>query len=519
MTPNLPAFSPLPTDPARMAWPTRSLAAVVFALTLMLFGTVRAGPLTDDGHREHQSPDNLKENGQTPHYQGQGLFPENGKMPEGDAETLKSHQVRSAPSQPKPEPSYDDELFKDVDAKTLAAILLQALKVDTDQPSTREEPRQHDGVAPPSTDLGSPEVEANDLTENVKSRTRVGKTQRSPISHESEESDWRNGEDGEDSLTPQNIDRLETMLQDLERYSAATKRERSNTAQLSLTKGDQSTENDVLRDLDAFEELVGRKEKYSDYEESQEDTRDRVKYSSKAPEVSRWKSGQQRAKDRASDLLLQYLLKGESSQEEEEEEEKKVRDNRGKVGGDSEDSASQEKRSDEDEDEDEDIDPQTIDRLIEISSKLHLPADDVIDIINDVEKKRKDPTERLESRYGASSRDRYKTPDSNYLPRHRPEKTRHHVNNELSLQDLLGANNALDYDSMAYPVPRRYRLRPNGYPNYIHPRVSPPRYRPYYYQPPPPVYRNKEYYEDEDNEEELENYIEKILLKHPEVFQ
>ncbi len=38
---------------------------------------------------------------------------------------------------------------------------------------------------------------------------------------------------------------------------------------------------------------------------------------------------------------------------------------------------------------DDDIDPQTIDKLIEISSKLHLPADDVVDIINDVEKKKK----------------------------------------------------------------------------------------------------------------------------------
>eukprot|EP00061_Rhincodon_typus_P017954 g46905.t1 len=501
-----------------MAWPPHSSAVVVFALTLTLLGAVRAGILTEDSHREHQRPDNLKENRQIPHHQGQGLFPEDGKMPEGETEKFKSHQDRSAPSQPNMESSFDDELFKDMDAKTLTAILLQALKVDEEQPSAREEPRQRDGGANPSTNLASPEVEPNNLTENVKSKTRVGKTQRSPVSRESEESDWRIGEDEEDSLTPQNIDRLETMLQDMERYSAATKRERSNTAQRSLAKGDESMENDVLRDLDVLEDLVGRKEKYSDYEESQEDTRSRVKYSPKAQEGNTWKGSKQRATDRASDLLLQYLLRGEASQEEEEEE--KVRDNRRKVGGDSEDSASQEKRSDEDEDEDEDedIDPQTIDRLIEISSKLHLPADDVIDIINDVEKKRKDPTERLESRYGTSSRDRYKTLDSNYLPHHWPEKTRHRANDEMSLQDLLGDNNALDYDSMAYPVPRRYRPRPNSYPNYIHPRLSQPRHRPYYYQPPPPVYRNKEYYEDEDNEEELENYIEKILLKHPEVF-
>lgn len=36
-----------------------------------------------------------------------------------------------------------------------------------------------------------------------------------------------------------------------------------------------------------------------------------------------------------------------------------------------------------------DLDPGTIDQLIELSSKLHLPADDVVDIIHDVEQKRK----------------------------------------------------------------------------------------------------------------------------------
>ncbi|KAM3653960.1 uncharacterized protein VK521_017580, partial [Ammospiza maritima maritima] len=36
------------------------------------------------------------------------------------------------------------------------------------------------------------------------------------------------------------------------------------------------------------------------------------------------------------------------------------------------------------------LDPGTIDQLIELSSKLHLPADDVVDIIHDVEQKRKE---------------------------------------------------------------------------------------------------------------------------------
>ncbi|ELR58433.1 Neurosecretory protein VGF, partial [Bos mutus] len=43
----------------------------------------------------------------------------------------------------------------------------------------------------------------------------------------------------------------------------------------------------------------------------------------------------------------------------------------------------------EDEDDDEEMDPQTIDSLIELSTKLHLPADDVVSIIEEVEEKRK----------------------------------------------------------------------------------------------------------------------------------
>ncbi|XP_041034861.1 neurosecretory protein VGF-like [Carcharodon carcharias] len=516
-----------------MFWPAHSQTFVLLAMSLTF---VSAVPLAEGSHGEHSDPATLNESDQLSHplhRQDQGMVPEDGNMPGGEIEKVKSHQVRSAASHPSAqrEPSYDDELFKDVDAKTLAAILIQALKVDEDKPSgSREEPRWHSGGVPTSTNYRSPEAGEKDSMENVKSRTRVSKTQWSPPSQESEDSERRGQEDEEDNLTPQSIDRLEAMLQDMEKYSTATKRERSNTAQRSLpmysTKNnDESNENDVLRDLDAFEELVGRKDKYSNYEENQEDARGRVKYGAEDledREGDRRKVGQERAADRASDLLLQYLLRGEASEEEEEEE--KVREDQRADGG-SEESASEEKRADEDEDEDEDIDPQTIDRLIEISSKLHLPADDVIDIINDVEKKRKDPAERVESKHGASSRDRFRYssshPDSNYLPRHRPEKARHHTNDEMSLQQLLGAENALDYESMPFTIPRRYRPRPNGYPNYIRPWIYQQRHRPYYYQPPPPVYRNKDYYEDEtqDNEEELENYIEKIFLKHPEVFQ
>ncbi|XP_067879732.1 neurosecretory protein VGF-like [Heterodontus francisci] len=528
-----------------MIWPACSPTLVLFT---MLLTFISAAPLEEESHGEHLHQTKPMESSQISHPrhgQGQVSFAEDMNTPGGETEKVKSHQIRSAPSShpsTPQEPSYDDDLFKDMDAKTLAAILLQALKVDQDKAEGKEEPRHHSGSALPSVDYESPEPEEKELAENVKSRTKVAKTQRNHLSEdqmaESEDSDWRDEED-EDTLTPQNIDKLESMLQELEKYSAATKRERSSTSQRSLpkysTQDEESKENDVLRDLDAIEELVRRKQKYSDYEESDEDVKGRMKYHrefegedlgrQEAGEARRRKMGDEKMTDAASDLLLQYLLKGEAMEEEEE----KLKEDRMKSGRGSEEgveSASEEKRSDEDEDDD--IDPQTIDRLIEISSKLHLPADDVIDIINDVEKKRKDSAERIGSRHGASSWDRLKSssshPDlgeSKYLPHYRPEKSRHRANDEMTLQDLLGADNELDYDNMPFPMPRRYRPRQNAYPNYIRPRTYQQHHRPYYYQPPPSVFRNKDYYEDEtqDREEELENYIEKILLKHPEVFQ
>ncbi|XP_067828051.1 neurosecretory protein VGF-like [Heptranchias perlo] len=543
-----------------MIWSTRSPTALVLVtITLLCLGSIGAAPLNEETHGEHLHQTKPKESGQIPHSlhdQGEATFAEDMKTPEGQIETVKSYQIRSAPiSHPNVahEPSYDDDLFKDMDAKTLAAILLQALKVDETKPENKgqEEPKRHSGSALSSLDYGSPEpsdeIKRNDdLAENVKSRTKVTKTERSHVSEdrmpESEDLDWTEKDEGR--LTPENVEKLESMLQELEKYSAATKRERSNTAQRSLpkynTKDEESKENDVLRDLDAFEELVGRKQKYSDYEESEEDAKDRMEYPNEyegedlggqgAREANKKKIEEEKMADMASDLLLKYLLKEEDGEEEENNARgSSPKDEKKKGAVESEEEAenvSEEKRSDEDEDDG--IDPQTIDRLIEISSKLHLPADDVIDIINDVEKKRKDSTERVESKHRAPSRDRFKSPparpdlrENNYLPRHRAEKSRHRGNDQMTLQDLMGTDNALDYEGMPLSIPRRYRPKPNAYPNYIRPRISHQRQRPYYYQPPPSLFRNEDYYDDEtqDNEEELENYIEKILLKHPEVFQ
>ncbi|KAM4714902.1 uncharacterized protein vgf [Anableps anableps] len=95
-----------------------------------------------------------------------------------------------------------------------------------------------------------------------------------------------------------------------------------------------------------------------------------------ASEAQKAKMEEEKLADIASDMLLSYMGK----------------QNKGdKKHSLSMSNAAEDKRSDEKQEvkEEEDLDPQTIDKLIEISSKLHLPADDVVDIITDVEKKKK----------------------------------------------------------------------------------------------------------------------------------
>lgn len=95
-----------------------------------------------------------------------------------------------------------------------------------------------------------------------------------------------------------------------------------------------------------------------------------------AAEAQKAKMEEEKLADIASDMLLSYMGK----------------QNKGdKKHSLSPSNAAEDKRSDEEQEvtEEDDLDPQTIDKLIEISSRLHLPADDVVDIITDVEKKKK----------------------------------------------------------------------------------------------------------------------------------
>ncbi|XP_016128955.1 uncharacterized protein [Sinocyclocheilus grahami] len=90
---------------------------------------------------------------------------------------------------------------------------------------------------------------------------------------------------------------------------------------------------------------------------------------------------EQRLADIASDMLLDYMGRKQKASS-------YMRDMNAAALLNN---VAEDKRSNEveDNDDDDEMDPQTIDKLIEISSKLHLPADDVVEIISDVQEKKK----------------------------------------------------------------------------------------------------------------------------------
>lgn len=118
------------------------------------------------------------------------------------------------------------------------------------------------------------------------------------------------------------------------------------------------------------EEVLSPEEEEAQAKAEQEEMR------RQAAEAQRAKMEEEKLADIASDMLLHYMVK---------------QNNGNKAYSSSLSNAMEDKRSNEEQEgtEENDIDPQTIDKLIEISSKLHLPADDVVDIISDVEKKKK----------------------------------------------------------------------------------------------------------------------------------
>ncbi|XP_069845344.1 neurosecretory protein VGF isoform X2 [Dipodomys merriami] len=175
----------------------------------------------------------------------------------------------------------------------------------------------------------------------------------------------------------------------------------------------------------------------------------------------------------------------------------------------------------EEEDDDDEMDPQTIDSLIELSTKLHLPADDVVSIIEEVEEKRKRkknaPPEPVPPPRAAPAHVRSPQP-----PPPAPAPAR---------EELPDWNEVLppwDREEDAAFPPGPY----HPFPNYIRPRtLQPPaasRRRHFHHALPP-----SRHYPDSEAEarraqaeaeaeerrlqeqEELENYIEHVLLRRP----
>ncbi len=575
----------------------------------------------------------------------------------------------------------DDELFKDVDPRTLAAVLLKALnQPQKEKISEREDggtevekekdlqgsDRYRDGqeelelVMAAAAAQGKDEKDREEeeekkmaeeeerLTEKVTSRTTSQMVQlkeqvapyegatKEEVIKEEERQEPERGElaEEEEQLSPEEVKNLETMLEEFQSYSTATKRERDtstgqresrreyfdyldrnglmNNEIKSKAKGNdlalskKKLKWQLEQEMNKLQPLQRGGNFMDDFsknladpeEEDEEDQEDEEQLSPEeeetrakaeqeevrrqAAEAQRAKAEEEKLADIASDMLLKYIAK---------QDKKKYQDNNG----------AEDKRSDEEDtsDDDDDIDPQTIDKLIEISSKLHLPADDVVDIINDVEKKKKKdapenlpwqrplvpppapiaPSTRLHkpppqninslkawfkdrasvkpSKQDIGTRQQwpfrtypsysfYQKPYRGYYPSYvsppKP-KSRYYPKPSFSLNDVLG--NSLDYDFDYSPrrksrpwAQSRQRVQPAFQRNFYfpHPRTfkavpmpkpwSPPRRWPSFYYPAraPVVTREDDYYSPlrqppQDSEDELENYIERVFMKHPRMFQ
>ncbi|XP_049643814.1 neurosecretory protein VGF [Suncus etruscus] len=176
-------------------------------------------------------------------------------------------------------------------------------------------------------------------------------------------------------------------------------------------------------------------------------------------------------------------------------------------------------------DDEEEMDPQTIDSLIELSTKLHLPADDVVSIIEEVEEKRK--------------RKKNAPPEPGPPPRAVPVPTRARApQSPLPAPAPAPARDELpDWNEVLPPWDREEdEVFPPGpyhpFPNYIRPRTlqPPAAARRRHYHPALAPGRHYPGLEAQarraqaaavaeerrmQEQEEMENYIERVLLHRP----
>ncbi|XP_041635943.1 neurosecretory protein VGF [Cheilinus undulatus] len=275
--------------------------------------------------------------------------------------------------------------------------------------------------------------EEEKMTEKVTSRTtsQMVQVQAEP-QPQSPEGGGENGTQGskgsneeeEEQLSPEELKSLETMMKEFPRLNTATKREGElnqresrgwssynevlpvKGSDIAMTKKklkwqeetqkgitfpdfregnfmddfeDQAENNAIESQLPSEPEQTEPEEEeevLSPEEEEAQAKAEQEEMRRQAAEAQRAKMEEEKLADIASDMLLRYMVK---------------QNNRNRKYSSSLSNAAEDKRSDEEQEaaEEEDLDPETIDKLIEISSKLHLPADDVVDIISDVEKKKK----------------------------------------------------------------------------------------------------------------------------------
>ncbi|CAH2272743.1 Hypothetical predicted protein [Pelobates cultripes] len=307
-----------------------------------------------------------------------------------DASDISTTQVQSQSAS-----DDGDELFKDISPKALAAVLLQALNEGgEEQDSSTLEDRKPSENEKPIKEEGADE----EMTESIRSKTQ------SPENEDvkSEDEHLGNGED---------MESVKSLLQELESFEPPPKREQEPSQ-------DTISDNE---DLEELRELLGLDES------KEEEKRNSQKPLPHTPRM--WEEDKEGEKlaGVAQDLLLQYILNGgenEGEQQEEEGEEKEEEQDEDYQGGDfiggqrplfedEEGENIQDKRSTED-DIDE-VDPQTIDNLIELSTRLHLPADDVVDIINDVERRKRRKMKKKKARdYLPRRKDRTRTPPQSW---------------------------------------------------------------------------------------------------------
>ncbi|XP_075715304.1 uncharacterized protein LOC142750243 [Rhinoderma darwinii] len=306
----------------------------------------------------------------------------------------------------------DDELFRDISPKALAAVLLKALNPDDGEQTP---PTVAEKMSPIDQELIKEETgnaNGDGLTERVKSRTRSSDKEQTITEDE------KIDEVGD-------MESVKTLLQELEAFELPPKKEQD-----PLQEGSPESE-----DLQELRELLGLGE------QTEEEKRGPMNPVPHTPRMLEEEEDEEEEEEEeegeklanvAQDLLLQYLINGgENNRDEEEEEDEKENDQDYPVddfvGGqrplfeDEEEGNTLSKRSNDDDIEE--VDPQTIDKLIELSSRLHLPADDVVDIINDVEKRKRRRMKKKKARDDfLGRRERIRNPpqswpDSAYYPR------------------------------------------------------------------------------------------------------